>query len=128
MKIRSIPIIIGGCLLSFASFIHFFSGYPAVNALLEQGNSAKELIQTVRIIWIFSTITMFLCGVWGVNIGNALRKGTATQWPGMLLGAGITLFGFIGFFIGFPNYHILAFSVPGLLIFLPSLFFVDQPL
>jgi len=116
-------ILVGGGLLFMASFFHFFLGYKIVNNTMVDANTGAELARLVRIIWIFSSILMALCGTWGMFIGISIRKNLRyARKQALSLGLGITVFGIYGFTNPFPNYQLGIFLILGLLIMIPGLF------
>lgn len=116
-------ILVGGALLFMASFPHFFLGYKLINTTMVDDNSGEVLTRLVRIIWIFSSITMALCGIWGMFIGISIRKNLRyAKKQALSLGLGISAFGIYGFTNPFPSYTLGIFLVCGLLILIPGLF------
>ena len=67
-------ILIAGAMLFFASFAHFFLGIPMINEMLDVDQSGADLRHTFHVIWVFSSITMMLCGIWAMFIGISIRK------------------------------------------------------
>lgn len=109
-----------GGLLILASAMHFFTGYPAIRQLLMQDGAREELYGAVTAIWIFSSITMLGFGLLSLLIASELRKGSRNAWrQGMVIGGGLALFGLIGWFRPFPNWHLFAFLVLGLILVVP---------
>ena len=121
-KIVGIFALAAGILLALASLMHYFTGYPAINEILTRENAGPETSETLRVIWIFSSITMCLSGVWGIFISKGLKTGQKSAWwQGLALGLGMVLFCVATQFFGFPNYHLLMFGVIGLLLVVPLL-------
>lgn len=116
-------ILVGGLLLFLTSIAHFFLGYPNINNVLEAENSGAEVTHLLKVIWIFSSIAMALCGIWGMFIGISIRKNLRyTKKQALSLGSGIAFFGLYGFMSPFPNIHLGIFLIIGLLILIPALF------
>ncbi|MBI5917298.1 MAG: hypothetical protein HY842_18165 [Bacteroidetes bacterium] len=114
--------LVSGILLTLASLMHYFTGYPAINEMLAKESVGPETSQTLRVIWIFSSITMCLSGIWGIFISRDLKAGRKSAWwQGLLLGTGLVLFCVATQFFGFPNYHMMVFGVLGLLLVVPLL-------
>jgi hypothetical protein len=113
-----------GILLALASLGHYFVGYPDINQLIKSENVGAETARTFRIIWIFSSITMCLLSIWAIFLSKDVKAGQRRAWwQGLLLGAGLILFGSIGQTFGFPNFHLMGFSFIGLLAVVPLLAF-----
>ncbi|HYV91778.1 MAG TPA: hypothetical protein VE978_08345 [Chitinophagales bacterium] len=114
---------VGGILLMLFFIPHFFLGYPAVSDLLRKENADADLTFSVQNIWIFSSITMLLCGIWATFLGyHALKTNSRKRLEQLLLGLGITLFALIGWLHPFSNWQLFIFFFPGLLILVPGLF------
>lgn len=103
--------------------LHFFLGYPAITNLLRHESVSTELKFAVQNIWIFASITMLLCGLWGTWLGyHELKGNTRRRLEQFVLGLGITLFASIGWLHPFPNWQLFIFFFPGILILFPGLF------
>lgn len=50
--------LVAGGFLALGSLLHYFSGYPMVLATLEQEKVTGETAGLLKVIWIFSSITM----------------------------------------------------------------------
>ncbi len=122
LKIASRFALVGGILLVLASLMHYFTGYPAVNETLAKENVGPETSAILRVIWIFSSITMCLAGIWGIFLSLDLKNGSPRAWwQGMILGLGLIKFCVAAQFFGFPNYGLMMFGVLGLLFVGPLL-------
>ncbi|MBK9014345.1 MAG: hypothetical protein IPM82_09765 [Saprospiraceae bacterium] len=111
-----------GILLALSSLMHFFSGYPAINEMITRGNAGAEIAHAFRVIWVFSSITMCLTGIWGIFISKGLKAGQKSAWwQGLALGLGMVFFCLAAQFIKFPNYGMMLFGVIGLLLVVPLL-------
>lgn len=111
-----------GVLLALSSLMHFFSGYPAINEMIAKDNAGAETAHTFRVIWVYSSITMLLTGIWGIFISKGLKAGQKSAWwQGIALGLGMLLFCAAAQFIEFPNYGMLLFGAIGLLLVGPLL-------
>ncbi len=111
-----------GILLALSSLVHGFSGYPAINDIIAKENAGPETAHTFRVIWVYSSFTMLLTGIWGIFIAKGLKAGQKSAWwQGMALGLGMVLFCIAAQLIGFPNYGMLLFGVIGLLLVVPLL-------
>ncbi|HMQ91440.1 MAG TPA: hypothetical protein PKB07_27760 [Flavilitoribacter sp.] len=111
-----------GILLTLASLAHFFLGYPAVNETIRAENAGPETAQTLRVIWIFSSITMCAMGLWAVFLSGDLKTGSRrARMQGLMWGTALLLFAAVGQTFEFPNYHLMSFGVIGLLVLLPLL-------
>lgn len=122
-KFASYCTMTGGILLMLFFIPHFFLGYPAISDLLRNESLSTDLLVSVQNIWIFSSITMLLCGVWGISLGyQILKTGARKRLEQLVLGFGITLFATIGWLHPFPNWQLFIFFFPGILILVPGLF------
>ena len=109
-----------GILLALSSLMHFFGGYPAINEMIAKDNASAETALTFRVIWVFSSITMCLTGIWAIFISKGLKAGQkSTRWQCLALGLGMVVFCIAAQFIEFPNYDMMLFGVIGLLLVVP---------
>lgn len=111
-----------GVLLILSSLMHFFSGYPAINEIIAKENAGPETSHTFRVIWVYSSFTMCLTGIWGIFIAKGLKNGQKSAWwQGITLGLGMILFCLAAQVIQFPNYGMFLFGVIGLIFVTPLL-------
>ena len=127
MKMRNTTlaaiILAAGMLLALASVFYFFMGYPMIHEALESDSSGAEVAKLLKMVWVFSTITMALCGIWAMFIGISIRKNLRyTKKQALSLGSGIAFFGLYGFVNPFPNFKLGLFLFIGLLILIPAFF------
>ena len=116
-------VLAGGILLLIYTFFHAYTGYPMINGLLDEASAGEDLTRTVRVIWVFSSFTMALCGLWALFLYREMAsQGEKSNRQLIVLGLAITIFGLYGFAQGFPNWHLLSFVLPGLLILIPGMF------
>ena len=111
-----------GILLALSSLMHYFAGYPGINEMLAKENGGAETSLTLRVIWVFSSITMCLTGIWGIFISKGLKAGQKSAWwQGLALGFGMLFFCVAAQVIEFPNYGMMLFGAIGLLLVVPLL-------
>jgi hypothetical protein len=121
-KVSSRLVLVAGILLILSSLAHYFAGYPEINKMLADENAGPQTAETLKVIWIFSSITMFLSGLWCVFLHYDLKDdGRRVWWQCLAVGTGMLLFSIVAQFFGFPNYHLMLFGVIGLLILVPIL-------
>ncbi len=114
--------IAGGVILMLYFLPHFFLGYPTMTEILKNENASLRLTYSVQNIWIFSSITMLLCGLWAYQLGYTELKSHSFNKIGQIaLGAGITLFAIFGVYNSLPDFGLIIFLLPGLLILVPAL-------
>jgi hypothetical protein len=113
----------GGLLLCICAAAHFFLGFPIINKAMAKDNTGQEVSDLLSIIWVFSSVMLLLCGVWGMFIGVSIRKNLRyTKKQALSLGIGMSAFGIYGFTHPFPSLHLGVFLAIGLIILIPSLF------
>lgn len=118
----AIFILFGGGLLSLASLALYFLGLPMILHLLKESTPTPELVQSVEIVWVLASITLMLCGIWGMFIAVSVRKNLRyLQKQALSLGTGIVVFGIYAFMFSFPNWKFIGFIIIGLLILVPGL-------
>lgn len=121
-KTSAFMTIAGGVILILFFLPHFFLGLPTVSEILKDENASVKLTNTIQNIWIFSSITMLLCGLWAFQLGYAeLKNHAMNKTAHIALGTGMILFAFIGVYNSFPDFGLIIFIIPGLLIALPAL-------
>lgn len=121
-KTSAFMTIAGGVILILFFLPHFFLGLPTMSEILKDENASMKLTNIVQNIWIFSSITMILCGLWAFQLGYAeLKNNTFNKTAQIALGTGMTLFALVSVYNSFPDFGLIIFIIPGLLILLPSL-------
>ncbi len=116
-------ILAGGTMLACASFFYYWLGFSMIIEMLEKTHVVPELYRTLNLVWILTTIALFLCGVWGMFIGITIRKNLRyMRKQALILGGGMISFGIYGFLTPFPNWKLFIFLAIGLIIFIPALF------
>lgn len=116
-------ILVGGILLTAASFVLYVFGLPIITEMLKDSTPTPELVKSMNIIWVLMSIAVFLCGIWGMFIAISVRKNLRyVQKQSLSLGTGIVAFGLYGFTSPTPNWKLGAFIIIGLLILIPGLF------
>ncbi|HMQ06199.1 MAG TPA: hypothetical protein PKC30_02805 [Saprospiraceae bacterium] len=118
---------LGGVILAGSSFFYYYLGYRMMEEMLEDASAHDALYSTMNLVWILTTISLFLCGVWAIFIGITIRKNLRyMKKQALTLGGGLLTFGIIGFLHTFPNWKLFIFIVVGCLIFIPGLFLSKQ--
>ena len=111
-----------GTLLMFATAFHVSLGTAEVLQSIKVGSVAPSFIMTFKNIWIFSSVMLFLSGVWVFflvrDLGQLRRR---AWWQGVLIGLG-----YVGGAIGAMAWagvqpHLVAFAMIGLLLLIPLL-------
>ena len=116
-----------GFLLLGASIIHSTVGSAEVLNAIKTGQVRQPASDNLMAVWIFSSIWVFLSGLWVLFIAAELRKlMRKAWWQGVLIGLGysagaIGAIATVGFYI-----HLAAFGLIGLLLLLPLLFWAGS--
>jgi hypothetical protein len=118
--------VISGILLMIAALLRCFS----INNLLmaiNTGDISRHFAASVLIDGAFSSLLLFLVGVWilflSVDLRNLRRRARSQA---ILIGLSLVLFG-AGFWYRYPrSIHLVFFFVVGLLLLLPLLIYKNQ--
>jgi hypothetical protein len=109
-----------GILLVGAAVIHATLGTAEVMTAIKLGDVRVSMADTVRTVWLYSTVMLLLSAVWVFFIAGELRQmKRRAWWQGIFLGLGyagsaITAIVTIGVYV-----HLVAFALIGLLLLLP---------
>lgn len=116
-----------GFLLILFSVIHYFQGYPELKQIIIQENATPKLSHILKLIWVFSSTTMLLCGLWALSIYRQISLfNFSVKKDGFILGLGLLLFGIYQLLNPFHDFHLFQFVVPGILLLIASLFLKDE--
>lgn len=99
-------------------FPHAFIGYPSILEHISKGEIQKPAAQGVQMIWMYSSIMMFLSGVWMFFIAKPIKNGEhLARLQGLFLSIGLIAFGMICSYIAqeFFN-HLFFFTIEGILL------------
>ncbi|HEV7646062.1 MAG TPA: hypothetical protein VGO50_19150 [Pyrinomonadaceae bacterium] len=118
---------VSGILLMLATLPHYFLGLPeAVLRPIADGRiTDPEVGNNFYVIWVFSSITMFLTGATLLFISTDLRYLQRRSWKlALLIGIGITGFG-LSTSVKFPEAaaHMSLFTLIGIITLIPVLIF-----
>ena len=112
-----------GILLLIATAFHCTLGTAEVLTAIKVGGVMPSMVPTLKNVWVYSSIMLFLSAVWVLFLAKDLsllrRK---AWWQGILIGLGYTG-GAIGAMLWAGiQAHLVAFAVIGLVLLLPLLF------
>jgi hypothetical protein len=111
-----------GASLLVATLLHATFGTAEVNTAIKTGGIMPSMIRTLKNVWVFSSIMLFLSAMWVLILARDLgRLQKRAWWQGVLVGLGYAG-GSIGamFWAGVQG-HLLAFALVGLILLLPLL-------
>jgi len=116
-----------GTLLMFATAFHVTLGTAEVMTSIKVGSVAPSFVTTFKNIWIFSSVMLFLSGMWVFflvrDLGQLRRR---AWWQGVLIGLGYTG-GATGAMVWAGiQAHLVAFAMIGLLLLIPLLLNAGQ--
>jgi len=116
-----------GTLLMFATAFHVTLGTAEVMTSIKVGSVAPSFVTTFKNIWVFSSVMLFLSGMWVFflvrDLGQLRRR---AWWQGVLIGLGYTG-GAIGAMVWAGiQAHLIAFAMIGLLLLIPLLLKAGQ--
>ncbi|HYE54399.1 MAG TPA: hypothetical protein VD996_06130 [Chitinophagaceae bacterium] len=109
-----------GFLLLGASVLHSTIGAADVLNAIKVGDIRQPAVPTVLAVWIFSSIMLFLSGLWVLFIAGDLRKLLRKAWwQGILVGLGYAAGAIGAMAIAGVHAHLVAFALIGLLLLIP---------
>jgi hypothetical protein len=114
-----------GAFLLVATFLHATLGTAEVITAIKTGGIMPSMISTLKNVWVFSSIMLFLSAVWVLFLAKDLaRLQRRAWWQGVFLGLGYTG-GSIGAMLwSGVQAHLLAFALIGLVLLLPLLIWI----
>ena len=117
--------LVGACLM-VATFLHATLGTAEVITAIKTGGIMPSMISTLKNVWVFSSIMLFLSAVWVLFLAKDLgRLQRRAWWQGVFLGLGYTG-GSIGAMLwAGVQVHLLAFALIGLVLLLPLLIWAN---
>lgn len=109
-----------GILLLGAAVVHAILGGAEVLMAIKTGDVRASMVDTFRIIWIYSTIMLILSGIWTLFLAAELRQlKRRAWWQGLFIGLGYTG-GSIGAIAATRvHVHLILFALIGLLLLVP---------
>ncbi len=103
------------------SFIpHCFMGYPQVLQHISNGEIKGNAVDGMKIIWLYSSITMLLLGIWMLFLAKPVKKGNHhARLQGLFIAIGLIIFGLITAYIKKEVFnHLFFFTIQGILLLL----------
>ncbi|HCR48878.1 MAG TPA: hypothetical protein PLL64_02160 [Rhodothermales bacterium] len=125
MKLLSWTCRISGGLLVLASIPHATAGLSAQFDAISKGYVTGEARDDLILIWVFSSMTMFLMGAWLLFLSTQIKKeNNASNWiQALLVSLGLLGFGLWGGFYSANGQGMFGFAVMGLLVLIPLLIY-----
>ena len=117
MTTRGVITWIAGILLVASSLAHAFLGWPPLRNALQQVNADADLIETVKVGWLFGSVAMFAFGLIVLSRAVQLSRGRqADRAPALVIGICYVAFGLVAFIGTGRNPHFLGFILIGVLV------------
>ena len=114
-----------GVFLMVATFLHATLGTAEVITAIKTGGIMPSMISTLKNVWIFSSIMLFLSAVWVLFLAKDLgRLQRRAWWQGVFLGLGYTGASIGAMLWAGVQAHLLAFALIGLVLLLPLLIWI----
>lgn len=116
---------ISGGLLTLAAIPHATMGLAAQFEAISQGFVTGATQDDLVLIWVFSSITMFLMGTWLLFLSIHFQRGnTWLNWlQALLIALGLIGFGVWGGLYSADGKGLFGFAVMGFIVLLPLLIF-----
>ena len=104
---------------------HAFMGFPAVLEHIAKGEIQEPAAQGMQIIWLYSSITMLLSGIWMLFLSKPIKNGdNRARLQGLFLSFGLIAFGLIcNYITGEIVNHLFFFMIEGVLLLLATTIF-----
>lgn len=113
-----------GFMLLGATVLHATLGTAEVLNGIKVGDVRPAIAETLRTIWIYSTIMLFLSACWTFFIARGLRElSRRAWWQGVLIGLGYAGGAIFTMAVIGVRPHLVAFAVIGLFLLVPLLIF-----
>ena len=118
---------LAGILLMVAALLHASLGTAEILTAIKIGEIQPSAVATVKNVWLYSSIMLFLSGIWVLFIARDLRRlERRAWWQALFIGLGYT-----GGSIGAMAWtsiqaHLLAFALIGFLLLFPTLIFAGS--
>ena len=111
--------ILTGFLLILTAGIHSLNMSDAVIAV-KTGDIAPSQASSILSVWLFSSISMLLIGIWLLFLSKELRAlNRRAWWQAFFIGAGLTSFSLISWFRFPRDFHLFYFLLLGLILLVP---------
>lgn len=113
---------LAGILLLLSVVPHSTLGWAEVVTAIKLGDINKGMANTVKSIWIFSSVMLVLTGTWSLFLAGELRQlKRRAWWQGIILGLGYSGSA-IGCMLMTEFYaHLAGYALIGLLLVIPLL-------
>ena len=108
-------------ILTCLQFIpHAFMGFPAVLEHIKKGEISGEATLGMEMIWIYSSITMLLTGIWLLFLAKPIKNANhSARLQGLFLSIGLLAFGLGCSYLAREIFnHMFFFTVEGILLLL----------
>ena len=113
---------LAGILLMIATILHASWGTAEVLTAIKIGDIKPAMINTVKNVWVYSSIMLFLSALWVLFIARDLRKlQRRAWWQAVFIGLGYTGGSIAAMAWTSVQVHLVAFGLIGLLLLLPML-------
>lgn len=116
-----------GFLLLGATVLHATLGTAEVMTGIKVSDVRPDISETLRIIWIYSSIMLFLSACWTFFIAGELRQlSRRAWWQGVLIGLGYAGGSIFAMATIGVRPHLVAFALIGLFLLVPLLIFAGH--
>lgn len=124
-KISYYLMVFVGVLTCLQFIPHAFMGYPAILEHIQKGEIQEAAAPGMQIIWLYSSITMLLTGIWMLFLSKPIKEGdNKARLQGLFLSLGLIAFGLIcNYITGEVVNHLFFFMVEGVLLLLATTIF-----
>ncbi|HEX6181651.1 MAG TPA: hypothetical protein VFZ47_10425 [Chitinophagaceae bacterium] len=111
---------LAGVLLLMSSVLHSTLGTSEVLMGIKTGDVRASMADTIRAIWIYSTIMLVLSGIWTLFLAGELKQlKRKAWWQGIFIGLGYTGGSIGAIVVTRVQAHLIFYGLIGLLLLLP---------
>jgi uncharacterized membrane protein YqgA involved in biofilm formation len=116
--------LLSGCFLLLLVLLHATLGFNEILLGVKTGAINKDYSQSVKINWIFSSVSMFLISCWILFLSKDLRLlQRRAWWQGIIASGGLIFLGCTGIYLDHDTYFFLVFILCGLILFVPLILY-----
>ena len=118
---------LAGILLMLAAVLHASWGTAEIVMAIKTEDIRPTMVDSVKNVWLYSSIMLFLSGIWVLFIARDLRRlQRRAWWQAVFIGLGYTGGSIAAIAWTRVQVHLIAFAAIGLLLLFPALLFVGS--
>jgi hypothetical protein len=116
-----------GVITCLSFFPHAFLGMQAVLEHIAKGEIQEPAANGMRMIWLYSSIMMLVSGIWLLSVTPHILIGShIARIQVLVLGIGLSVFGFGCTYISSNIDAMFAFTIEGIILIIATTFFYKK--